>query len=78
MDDRIISVNEDFYDFILRRHIPDGEFKALRLIGSFYDEELHIASYWLERRVEYFIESGELEIVKDSKDKRKRILRRKL
>jgi hypothetical protein len=77
VDDRIISVNEDFYDFILRRHIPDGEFKALRLIGDSYEEGIHIASYWLERRVEYMIESGDLEIVKDSKDKRKRILCKK-
>jgi hypothetical protein len=76
VSNNIISVNEDFYDFLIRKHIPDGEFKQAKIIGDFYDDQISVGSYWLDRRVEYMINSGELEIVTDAKDQYKRILRK--
>ncbi len=76
ISDRVVSVNEDFYDFLLRKHIPDGEFRASDLMGKFYDDDVWVHSFWLVRRIEHMIDSGELEIVKDSKDKGKRTLKK--
>lgn len=72
----VVSVEEDFYDFILRKNIPDGEFRQSDIIRDFYEDDVSVGTYWLDRRVEHMIEEGELHIVKDSKDQYKRILKR--
>ena len=70
----VVSVNEDFYDFMIRKHIPDGEIKQADIVYGFYMDGVIVNCCWLDRRIDHMIEKGELRIVKDSRDQYKRIL----
>jgi hypothetical protein len=61
---RLISVPADFYDHILRRCLPDGEFIVARAIGKTMGEtQLGVRDWWFAQRIRAMTENGELEIV---------------
>ncbi|MCT4632465.1 MAG: DUF1835 domain-containing protein [Firmicutes bacterium] len=65
---KLISVPEDFYDFIIINNIPEGDFRMARFIGTLLGHyRLGIGDSWYALRIEKMIKSGEI-IVVDIKD----------
>lgn len=65
MNGKLISADEDFYDSIIKRHIPDGIFLSAYLIGQLLGSDLSgISDSFLALRIEHMIQDGYLEIVK--------------
>ena len=66
---RLISVPADFYDHVLRRHLPDGEFVIARAIGkAMAFGELGVRDWWYAQRLRAMIDSGELEVVQPNRN----------
>lgn len=62
------SVEETFYDGLIRRHLPDGETTVGRLIGEVLGRERPgIGDSWLAERICWMLESGELRMVRESR-----------
>lgn len=63
---RLLSVEEDFYDFIIERNIPDDDFSMGRLIGKILGEcNLGISDSWCALRIDKMIEDKRLILVED-------------
>ncbi|MGL4605839.1 MAG: DUF3658 domain-containing protein [Eubacteriaceae bacterium] len=63
------SVPEDFYDWVLRKILPDGEFSVAEAIGKALMESSSGGSdWWYAKRIRHLIDCKELEIVKDNKE----------
>lgn len=66
---RVIGVLDDFYDHIIRKEIPDGEFIMARLIGNILGKyPLGIGDWWYAKRINRMIELGELIVIKKQKE----------
>lgn len=75
---KAIGVPEDFYDHILRKEIPEGEFVIGSLIGNVLGKySLGIGDLWYMKRINKMIELGELIIVKKQKAVYGQVLKRK-
>ncbi len=65
---RLISVPADFYDHMLQRHLPDGEFPAVRAIGNAMAfGQLGVRDWWYAQRLHAMIDAGELEVVEPNR-----------
>jgi hypothetical protein len=74
---KLIGVPEDFYDHIIRKEIPDGEFIMARLIGIILGKySLGIGDWWYAKRIIKMIEQGELEVVKKQKETYRQVLKK--
>ena len=63
---KLISVPEDFYDFIIINNIPDNDFFMARLIGKFLGEySLGISDSWYALRIDKMVEENRLTVVED-------------
>lgn len=63
-----ISVQEDFYDFIILNNLPEEDFMMARIIGKLIGEyNLGISDSWYAYRLEHMISQGSLILV-DNKD----------
>lgn len=61
---KLISVPEDFYDYIITKNIPDDGFIMARLIGKIMGNyELGVSDSWYALRIEKMIEENKLSIV---------------
>lgn len=66
---KVIGVPEDFYDHIIQKEIPDGEFVMARLIGKILGKyPLGIGDWWYAKRINLMIEQGELVILNKNKE----------
>lgn len=66
---RLISVPENFYDFIICENIPEGEFKMGNLMGSILCKGyLGISDGWLAYRINKMIEGNTLAVISESPD----------
>jgi len=66
---KLIGVSEDFYDYIIRKEIPEDEFIMARLIGKIMGKySLGVSDSWYAKRIEKMIEEGELKVVKKKKE----------
>lgn len=64
---KLMSVPEDFYDHILIKHIPDGEFVVARLIGTVLGKyPLGVGDGWYALRIQKMIADGTLEMIGDN------------
>ncbi len=65
---RLQSAGVDFYDFFIRKHVPDGHFKVAQLIGHVLSQcQLGVSDWLIAERIKQMISSGELVVVeKDS------------
>ncbi|SDB44838.1 protein of unknown function [Pseudobutyrivibrio sp. YE44] len=73
----VISVNEDFYDFIIRKHLPNDEIKQKTLISNiFFSAPIPISNIWYMRRIDYLISQGEIVIVEDAYNQNERLLKK--
>lgn len=63
---KLISVPEDFYDFIITKNLPDNDFIMVRFIGNLLCKyNLGIGDSWYAYRINKMIEAKELIVVKD-------------
>lgn len=63
---RLIGVPEDFYDMLLRRCMPEGEFRMANWIGNVLGRyPVGIGDCWYAHRIRTMIASGELVVVKE-------------
>ena len=60
---RLTSVPANFYDFVLRRNLPEGAFPAALALGRALGELPGVHDRWLYLRLLDMIKSGELEEV---------------
>lgn len=75
---KLISVEESFYDFILWKYITDIPTKEVRIIGDILGNyQLGIGDSWYARRIDHYIETGEIGIIEDHEKKYQRIIARK-
>lgn len=66
---RLTTVTEEFYDFIIRKEIPDGEVSIGRLIGKILGKyRIGVSDWWYAKRILLMIEQGELVVVKHKKE----------
>lgn len=74
---KLTSAPLDFYDYYIRKEIPDKEFIMGRAIGKVLGKYgFGIGDLWVTMRMEEMISRGELEIVKDDEIKYKSILKK--
>lgn len=65
---KLISVPENFYDFIITKNLPDNDFIMARFIGKLLGEySLGISDSWYALRIDKMIEDNKL-IVVENKD----------
>lgn len=74
---KLIGVPEDFYDHIIRKEIPDGEFIMARLIGNILGKHpLGVGDWWFAKRIKNMIENGELIVVQKKKEIYSQVLKK--
>ena len=65
---QIRSVGEDFYDGLIRKHIPAGQTKIANIIGNVLGQERPgIGDVWLAERLRWMLSTGELRMVREDK-----------
>lgn len=73
----LVGVKEDFYDFLIRRELPEGEIIQARLIGNLLLKyPLGISDSWYMNRINHMIETGEIEVVKEADEIFRRSIRK--
>ena len=66
---QVRSVGEDFYDDLIRRHIPEGQTKIAPIIGNVIGfERPGIGDVWLAERIRWMLSAGELRMVREDKE----------
>lgn len=66
---QIRSVEEDFYDGLIRKHIPAGQTKIANIIGNVLGQEWPgIGDVWLAERIRWMLSAGELRMVREDKE----------
>lgn len=74
---KLMSVPEDFYDHLIRKEIPDGEFRLGWLIANILGKyPIGVGDWWYHCRIKKMIQMGEIEVLSDEeKDYRKILMR---
>lgn len=63
---RVVSVDEDFYDVHIRRHLKDGEWKIGAVIGEVLGRcRLGIGDHWIADRLRVMLREGVLQMVRE-------------
>lgn len=63
---KLISVPENFYDFIITKNLPDNDFIMARFIGKLLGEySLGISDSWYALRIDKMIEDNKLIVVEN-------------
>ena len=63
------GVGEDFYDPLLRRHIPEGRTKIAHIIGEVLGREKPgIGDTWFSERIRWMLSTGELRMVEEDRE----------
>lgn len=64
----VIGVPEDFYDHLIKKELPDGEFVMARLIGNIIGKyPLGVGDWWYAKRINKMIEQGKIKVVQKHK-----------
>ena len=67
---QVRSVGEDFYDDLIRRHIPEGQTKIANIIGNVLGQERPgIGDVWLAERIRWMLSTGELRMVREDRER---------
>lgn len=67
---RVRSVGEDFYDVLIRKHIPEGQTKIANIIGDVLGREKPgIGDVWLAERIRWMLSTGELRMVREDPER---------
>lgn len=74
---KLTGVSDDFYDFIIRKELPDEEFVMARLIGDILGKyPIGIGDWWYAKRIKWMIERGEIEVIDKKEDTYSQILKK--
>ena len=66
---RVRSVGADFYDGLIRKHIPEGQTKIANIIGDVLGREKPgIGDVWLAERIRWMLSAGELRMVREDQE----------
>lgn len=75
---RVIGVEENFYDFLIWKKLTKKPIKQARLIGDMLGNyRIGISDWWYAKRIQYYIDQGNIEIVEDSENKYARTIRKR-
>ena len=67
---RVRSVGEDFYDEMIRRHLPEGQTKIANIIGEVLGREKPgIGDVWLAERIRQLLSTGELRMLREDRER---------
>ena len=67
---RVRSVGADFYDGLIRKHIPEGQTKIALIIGDVLGwEKPGIGDIWLVERIRWMLSTGELRMVREDTER---------
>ena len=67
---QVRSVEEDFYDGLIRKHIPAGQTKIANIIGNVLGQEWPgIGDVWLAERIRWMLSTGELRMVREDTER---------
>jgi len=65
---KVMSVSEDFYDFLLIANMPESEFVAARVLGKALNQIPGVSDAWLYLRLQKMVKSGLLKKVAPPSD----------
>lgn len=76
VNNHVISVNEDFYDFLIWKRLTTKPIKEARLIGDIMGYyRIGVGDWWYAKRIQYYIDNGKIEVVEDSENKYARLIK---
>lgn len=71
----LMSVEKNFYDFLIWRHLTVQPVKEARLIGDILGRHpVSVGDWWYASRIEDFIGEGRIKVVQDSDNKYARMI----
>lgn len=74
---KLIGVQEDFYDFLIQKHITYNPIKEARILGTILGNyPLGIGDWWYAYRIEVMINNESIQVIEDSAKKYTRVLRK--
>lgn len=72
---KLTGVPEDFYDFLIKKHLTDKPVKEARMIGDILGRNpLGIGDWWYALRIDKMIQRGEIKIAENSEKKYARMI----
>lgn len=72
---KIMSVGEDFYDFLIWKELTKKPIKEARLIGNILGKyPISIGDWWYAKRIQQFIEQGNIKVMEDSENSYARLI----
>ena len=72
---KVISVPEDFYDFMIWQELSEEPVKEGKVIGNIIDRyQTGISFEWLIRRIEYLISQGKIKVVENCENNLARLI----
>lgn len=72
----VLGVPENFYDFLIWNHLTKEPIKEARFIGNLLGKNrISIGDLWYAKRIDFFIEQGNIAIIEDSENKYARTIR---
>ena len=72
---KVLSVPEDFYDFLIWKWLKNVPVKEARLIGTILGHsQLGVGDWWYARRIESYIAQGKIRVVEASENKYARMI----
>lgn len=78
INNHVIGVQEDFYDFLIWKCLTKEPVMQARLIGNILGRhQISVGDWWYAKRIQYHIENGKIEIAEDSENSYARLIRRK-
>lgn len=78
INDQVIGVKEDFYDFLIWKQLKKKPIKQARLIGNIIGEyQISVVDWWYAKRIQYYIDRGDIEVLEDSENQYARLIQRK-
>lgn len=74
---RIISVEEDFYDSLILKHVPSAPATEEQVFGKVLENLPFIQQGWITLRIQHMIDQGEIAVIKDNANPARRVICRK-
>lgn len=72
---KVLSVSEDFYDFLIWKWLKNDPVMEGRLIGNILGHtQIGVGDWWYAKRIEYYIKQGRIRIVEASERKYARVI----
>lgn len=77
LNGNLTGVSEDYYDFMIRKELPDEEFVLARLIGNILGKySIGIGDWWYAKRINWMIERGEIKVMEEKEHTYSQILKK--